>query len=515
MKDKIDILLISLLFLAISIFFYFWNLDNWFLWQDEANAALLAKNILKFGYPYVFDSKNLIWPGWTDVSFKYFYWILWGWLPLYFNALIFYLFGATTFTARFSSALTGIIFVQLLFQIMIRIKLPKATAFWSSFMVLFSVLLSLFFRQCGYYAFTVFFSCLMILIYSGFKPGRKRTLYFFLCSLALLNTHLLIWGIVILSITIAILFIERDIKPSLKFAGLNFMMLSPFLYLYQVWQLFERTSYGNKDVVPYWQRFLFYIRSIEISLIPWWFAVILLFCLFYFKKSFKDIEKKILLQSLVLIITTFIFIPLLTRYIYLRYILMIIPIILMSVSIISVRIFQNQRILGILMFIIIIYFNILGFKKGGDNVRFSQLRQFYYELTHKGDDVNKGIVNYLKEHAKSEDTVLCNYGDFPIIFYTDLIVRGGPGRIGAGYDLISDKFNIVALNKPDWIIMRNNWKYLYPEKQFENILKNHSYKKIILDIEDDAWGNRPSIFYHFFITRLVKNPVIIYKLIKS
>ena len=71
--------LFSIFLLLLCGVFYFTGLDNWHLWQDEANAALLSKNILSFGYPYVFDGRNVIWPEPSDVSPSTFTWILWSW----------------------------------------------------------------------------------------------------------------------------------------------------------------------------------------------------------------------------------------------------------------------------------------------------------------------------------------------------------------------------------------------------------------------------------------------------
>ena len=36
------------------------SLGNGYLWQDEAETALLARNTLRFGYPRAFDGRNSI-----------------------------------------------------------------------------------------------------------------------------------------------------------------------------------------------------------------------------------------------------------------------------------------------------------------------------------------------------------------------------------------------------------------------------------------------------------------------
>ena len=56
-----------LLFLALGAALLLANLGNGCLWQDEAETAVLGKNILRFGYPRAFDGVNRLNP--SPVSF--------------------------------------------------------------------------------------------------------------------------------------------------------------------------------------------------------------------------------------------------------------------------------------------------------------------------------------------------------------------------------------------------------------------------------------------------------------
>src|SRR5204862_2976611 len=42
-----------------------WNLTDTYLWQDEANTAVLAVRLLKYGKPLAYDGRNLL----TDDNF--------------------------------------------------------------------------------------------------------------------------------------------------------------------------------------------------------------------------------------------------------------------------------------------------------------------------------------------------------------------------------------------------------------------------------------------------------------
>ena len=46
--------------LLIASLLLFKNLDNIYLWQDEADTALLAQNILEYGYPRAWEGNIII-----------------------------------------------------------------------------------------------------------------------------------------------------------------------------------------------------------------------------------------------------------------------------------------------------------------------------------------------------------------------------------------------------------------------------------------------------------------------
>jgi hypothetical protein len=510
MKSFSSSILFSLLLLFLSVFFYLWNLDNWFLWQDEASGALLAKNTLKFGFPFVFDGKNINWPAPTDVSPDGKYWILWGWLPVYINALIYKIFGISTFTSRLGSALVGILFIQISYWSLRRL-FEKSVAEIVVLILLFCVPLSLFFRQCGYYAFVATIPFGMYLFLFHLSPTPFRHWGFILLSLALVNTHVLIWGVTLTAFGLLFLIRGGEKKLELKTLFFSGLFALPFLIFYEVWILSDRTQ-AHSGFSLYVIHAAYYLDSFCIAVFPVWYAMLLFILGCMIRKIFTESEKKTFRDVFIIIGFSLLMLPLITHAFF-RYILFLIPFLALVVGIIHVRILKANRILGILMFLVLILHFGLGFRKSFNGFPSSfQIQQFFYELNHEGEDINEVLCNYLNTHAKHDEIVFCTYGEFPLQFYTSLKVRGGIGKIGIMPEKIFPEWGIHLMNTPpDWIVMREFWKGNYGNLFLQTLFKNTSYEKIVLPVEETPWGNRADPFHHFYATPTIQNPLVIYR----
>src|SRR5712691_6910681 len=93
-----------------------WNLGSPRLWQDEAETALLGRNITKFGVPRVWDGENLV-AQFYVLDFDRHLLFQKSWLPPYLVAASFTLFGESTTTARLPFALCGPLVVWLAWRL--------------------------------------------------------------------------------------------------------------------------------------------------------------------------------------------------------------------------------------------------------------------------------------------------------------------------------------------------------------------------------------------------------------
>ena len=102
---------IALLLLLLGGALLFTHLDNGRLWQDEAETAVLGRNVLRYGYPRAYDGINWINPA-LPLRAGY-AWTYHSWLPMYAAAGSFALFGADTWPARFPLAVMGLLSIWL------------------------------------------------------------------------------------------------------------------------------------------------------------------------------------------------------------------------------------------------------------------------------------------------------------------------------------------------------------------------------------------------------------------
>ena len=92
---------------AVAFWLLFYHLDSHLLWGDEAETAVLAKNVVQFGVPRTFDGTNYILLHGTVDETPGHIWIWSPWMQNYLAASSFILFGPTTWAARAPFAFIG------------------------------------------------------------------------------------------------------------------------------------------------------------------------------------------------------------------------------------------------------------------------------------------------------------------------------------------------------------------------------------------------------------------------
>ena len=505
--------LVVFFLILFSAFLMFPGLDHWYLWQDEALAAMLAKNTLKYGLPYVFDGVNVLWNNPANIDSSSCFFISYGWLPFYVNAFIFFLFGVTTFWARFSSVLAGCLFFGFMYLTLRRIIHSDKASLWAVFSLIFSVPLLLHFRQCHYYGLGVLFTWGL---FHFFLLGKDsiRNYFFYMFSLALINTHLLEWGTLMTGFFLAVLAIREQRLPRLKMMAVNLFLCTPFLYLYKTGSVFgfegQEVSPGLKLSLA--EKILFCFSHIELSLLPLGLILILFIFLALFWHRMQTLEQNAVVSGLIVCFVSVFLTALFMPFTYFRYIVMIIPLFETVIILAMLHAFRFSKMLGAVFFILSFFFQFAEFRKDSEGRYFSYLLPYLQELRNDGEDFNEVLCQYLNRNAKKTDMVFCLYEEYPLMFYTSLAIRGGEGKIGAfPEDPRNKTFGIEPVHKPEWIVFRRGWEFLYPKDFLMNLLSQAKYEEVRLPVEDMGWGNRPCPLYHYFYSPLVENPLILYK----
>ena len=148
-----------LLILLVTPILLFPRLGDSYLWQDEAETAMIGRAILAHGYPLAAVGPNIITdqPDQADLNSSGI-WIWTPWLQGYLAALSFSLLGISTLAARLPFALAGwgVVFAQ--YAALKDITRNRQLSRYATVLLLASVPFILHARQCRYYVLLVLFT---------------------------------------------------------------------------------------------------------------------------------------------------------------------------------------------------------------------------------------------------------------------------------------------------------------------------------------------------------------------
>ena len=497
-KKRKDLILVLLCFLAGVILFT--NLGNVYLWQDEAETAVLSANTLRFGIPRAFDGINLITNIYSDDCI-YKGWRYTPWLQFYLTALSFRLLGENTFAARFSFAVFGLVSLILCYLLAQRLFQNRLVSRMSVAFMLFSAPFFLYMRQCRWYSLSVFFTLWLLISYLDLiKKKRFSAWCFVLSGIFLFHSNYGVFFPVLGSVCFHyILFHRKDIelrKMLYILFGIGIFTVPFMLYFVNLECGGQMTYLRTKGHLE------FYVRTLNKYLFPLVFLFLSSIVFSFFRKKVFPIlghplgKSRLWLLPLVFIFTI-VFLVFLAEERQLRYAIHLLPLSCIIMGLLIAGWLKLNVILAALFFAITCFTN--SFHTGSPFAKklWIPLKDIVYELTHDYDGPTEGIVKFLNKNAKPGDTVKLIMGDYAVIFYTDLKV---------------DNENFIAETFPEWIIVRNDW---IPFKNLSARYRKRielEYQKIELEYPDIMWENRPDPGYHKFRTVTEwPNRLVVYK----
>ncbi|HXT85377.1 MAG TPA: glycosyltransferase family 39 protein [Verrucomicrobiae bacterium] len=262
----------TVIFFILTFFafcFFSWNLSGQGYTLDEPATIGVAKTVLHFGYPSPGDGKNdygnLTWE-YKEFQGRYF-WTWHPWLPFYFIAPMYALFGNSIAMLRLPFVLFGALTVGAIYFISNEFFKNKLVSILISLQLTFLLTFFLYVRQAHYYSPAAFFSLILLWLYwksMQTSLNKKLVSLIFIVGFLLFQTNYLVW----LS-DMAILFILTcwKRKPSyyilLALSGIYgflwFLVLQPYngntLSAYAgrtnlLLTIFHNISYLNNYVFP-------------------------------------------------------------------------------------------------------------------------------------------------------------------------------------------------------------------------------------------------------------------------
>jgi len=518
--SKMKKLLPDVLIFFMAAVLLFSSLDSSLLWQDEAETALLGKNILEFGVPKAYDGKNVIS---QETGREYgddYVWRWTSWGDKYVAALSMRFFGETTAGARF--LFVGLGFLSIFFFHLTAARLfPSSwTARLATLFYVTSVPFLLHVRQCRYYSLVLCCAVLMLYFILRYDRTRRHWVGFAAASFLLFHSNYFLC-IVTLCSFLGTVFLVRLVKPfRLKefVVGILAAMLISFpgMFFYRSYGLSERFR---------WDTFLrnlsYYVSQINDFIYPLLLAAFVAVLLIIIgKKELKyslcrEFMGSALLGWGAVYAAVFVLVLSFAPFGFFRYLTPLFPVAALLLTL-SVSLLTGERKPATtVLSAFLIFSNLISVLPGyaakwppNRMERRSYLYDYLYELTHERKGPIGGIVEYLKKNAEPGDIVLATYGDLPIKFYTGLEVHGG---------LTGEDLSRLDLSRIRWIILRHYIVTIEPMKdgyvhQFiQRSFDAKDFTRIDLNVPDTMFENREDPGQHLYRKPEGVPNVIIYR----
>lgn len=501
--------IITALILAAAGVLLLAGLDNGRLWQDEAETAVLGRNTLQFGYPKVFDGINRINP-WVQSTDQGEAWTYHTWLSFYLTAASFALFGISTWAARLPFALMGWLTLYLFYRWVDRWLKSRSLAILCAAILTCSVPFLLHMRQCRYYAPTALFSLWAAWAYLRFlNQKRWAGVELFLSLLLLFHSNHGVFIPFALALATHGCFESRIRRRWKSLLGIVLALAAltvPFFFFLKAGQ-----HHAGFTTLDYWHHAQFYFRQINKYLLP--LTVWIPLAAFFLTRKQKPVQSVTWLVACIIGVNL-LFLLLVPSQRHFRYLVHLIPWILLIHAVLLRALYRNNRRAAILAAFLLIGTNwhyavparilarIPWLPNRPDSSEPLRIWPVSYgdELTHAYRGPVDGIVEYLNREARPGQTVKIPYEDHSLIFYTQL-------KVEKLYSI--DEFGNETY--PDWIVLRKEWivSSFFSTDYFRKI--EAGYDKIVLDVPDIAWQNRPDPGFHRFRTDRQAPPVVLYR----
>ena len=482
----------------------FKNLGDQYLWQDEAQTALLAKTILTDGIPRGYDGKNYL-----SQEFGIEYWgnfpyvYRWHtWLSFYLVAGSFSIFGINTFAARFPCALLGLATVPLTYYFARELWQSRRAATLAAFLLAVNVSFLILSRQCRYYSECTFLMLLGLWAYDRLMRRKPWAAFWFVfAAVFLFHAFYVYWGMLLAAVLIHTAIFHRDrFSAVLAWSALTFLLVLPWL----VWYFWPGNAAVYKESVAdasfstmllrysmmlylYSAKLCIYVFPLILLAVFPILAIAGLLQMRFGGKPFPWPDAATLRSSMFLMLITAIGIVTLvlaTPNYFFRYVAPLVPLLCILASRILEAAMRLRISFGIIMLAMILMV--------------SRMDDYFYEITHHLYTPAEAISKYLNAHANPNDVVAISYGDMPIKFYTNLRVVGGlTGEDLTPVDtarwLILRRTTLASRDRPRDVIVFNR---LY------SLLQKNSryYHPIELKCLDTIFDNRESPDDHRYQT---------------
>jgi len=497
--------------LALGAFLLLFRLDHRPFWQDEAETACLARNVLTYGVPRAYDGVNLISQEQGQEFGQNFLWRWSPWLQIYIAAAAFKIGGCTTYAGRLPFAILGIGCIFLVYKFVRRNFGDATWACLAALLLTGSVPFLMFCRQCRYYSLGALLTLLSL--YAFMEDWQTRYGPALLLCLAvgiLFHTNYLLFFSFTIPGLLAAIWIYYDrlrLRRTLELCIATILIVVSGLFLYRIQQQSHiiKLVLIPRNLENYFNGLFQYMVPLPIGLyLLWrWRRV-------RGRRSSLPAEpgERFVLFASLIIVGNILLLSLAPQCEH-RYLMHLYPLAAIILGWVILRAWRYHKISGALLGFLLLFTNwlylvpmdwaqiinrpILNDRHQLTHPNFP-LKLFLTELFDPYPDVNYHLIQFFQTYAQPGDIILTTYSDLVLQFYTPYRVIGGlQGTISLD-------------GSPAWVVPRweTRWNRAYRLNDSELFIKDKlslasDYQPITLPCADEPYGNRPDPYSHRFM----------------
>jgi hypothetical protein len=545
---RIDVLAVArshypfLILAAVAAVFIFTNLGSDYLWADEGDTAVLARNIVKFGLPRAWDGKTFMDSDFGERLNSHLVMVSTPWMQYYVVAASFALVGESAFSARFPFALAGWLTIVFAYRLLWTATQDRRAALCGGILIIGSVQFLLYCRQSRYYGLAMLLTCLLI---DSFLKMRSlsRTVVFGIVAVLLFHTHPI--GIAPVLVLGGLTLVDSNFSSQRRW---YWRALPVILALTTPWFFLARAGYVENGVMLPFSAYSFFLRLIqylvECASITPLIGIVLLFLFVLLTQPvgqrFQQRER-VLLVAIVAVVLSLLLGAVATERgaaLWLggiRYTSAIIPLLAIVAGFLISKVSRGSAS------ILVLFLGVLTLTKFGEitpwtlwaNKRpdwtdkspddfedkivavhvptnaidaFLPEEDLFYvrDLFHKNVGTLGRSVEVLRQHAGPDDVVITNYESESLYFYTALPQGMKIMRQDSIYDA-ARRYGlpeyVFGVDHARWVVWRFHWEgYLgipWPDVANHLVAEGGHISKVA-EIKETRWENREHIHFHRF-----------------
>jgi len=486
-----------------------WGLGHPYLWQDEAATAVLAQRLLRFGKPLAYDGVNLITIDHSaaensnnidqrtrdpqsaidfyiergdfkhDTAWK---WQPWGQFLV--AALSFKILGSTTIAARLPFAIAGVVTVLLLFDFAFKYFEDSQLAVVASSFLLLNAYWILHSRQCRYYSLSSLFLMLTIAAYARWQwGGRWGAATFAAAAWCWFQVDYgTLWPVLIVLFTDALIAQRHKWwRPLLVAAALG-AAIAPFAYYYELW---GRLSVRDGTWL---QHFELNLSNMNEYFMPTSILAAAVFISLSRSQNLPGSARRLIAISCATFIALLFWVATVAPAPFLRYVVAATPLGCLLTAWVLVRLGSSHRAItwaGAAVFVFTPWLSLplhaVPLKQRDIAILRPELRILFKNVFGHPADPNRLVVEWLSQNAASNDEILINYEDIPLMFYLPNPIRGGIAAFRVEDD---------ATKPPDFLVLRRSADFGHWDV-YQREMRRYQWDLVPLQAPDIKCGNCP------------------------